>query len=114
MAIEIVEMDFPVRTRADKPSGRKPKYDFASLVPDSRQCLVDTEVVDVKKSKINMRSAVTQYRKNCEKQGIVAPHFVIRSFTHEGKDAVAVRAVTKEVKDETTEGNDAAEVSTEA
>lgn len=101
MAIEIVEMDFPQRTRTDKPTGRKPKYDFASLVPDSRQCLVDTDVVDLKKAKVNMRSAVTQYRKNCEKQGIVAPHFVVRGFTQaDGKDAVAVRAVTKEVKDE--------------
>ena len=101
MAIEIVEMDFPVRTRTDKPTGRKPKYDFASLVPDSRQCLVDTEVIDIKKAKINMRSAVTQYRKNCEKNGIVAPHFVVRGFvTADGKDAVAVQAVTKEVSTE--------------
>jgi hypothetical protein len=64
---------------------REHKYDFASLAVG--ECLVEDEVVNVKKITNRLSAAVTNYRKAV---GAEAPKFSVRAFVRDGKDAVGV------------------------
>ena len=79
------QMPLPKLTRTSA-EGKESIYDFASLAEG--ECFLVQDVVDLKKSKAKLQSAISAYRK---RTGDKTTAFAVRSFKNEdGTDGVGV------------------------
>lgn len=91
----IVKKSFPMPARKALTNKGTAKYDFASLVADSDDAIILTEVVNVHKAVSRLTSAVVSFRKRTG----CADKFPVRPFKQEdGTDAVGVWRVTPKAK----------------
>lgn len=82
-----VIMNIPMPARRSLSNEGRTKYDLGSLTPESNECIVIDDVVNVKKAVSRLTSAVGAYRK----RGNLSHRFAVRSFKKEdGNDAVGV------------------------
>lgn len=80
-------MNIPMPARRSLSNSGNTKYDLGALTPETNECIVIDDVVNVKKAVSRLTSAVAAYRK----RGNASHRFAVRSFKKEdGTDAVGV------------------------
>lgn len=88
MTAQRATIAMPARRPLQPSAPRETKYDLASLAPESADCLIETDTVNIKKAQSRLTSAVASYRK---RPGNELHRFAVRTFKDEnGQDVVGV------------------------